>query len=70
MAYDIHFLDEARTRTAAQLKPLPLDTETVNLLEHDSVAENYQEQTQIPNELANTTKYTSKATLQVSKYLD
>lgn len=66
LAYDIHFLEDARTRTTP-LKPLTLDTETVNLLEHDSVAENFQEQNQTASELANTAKYTSKATLQISK---
>ncbi|XP_044763374.1 bromodomain-containing protein 4-like isoform X2 [Coccinella septempunctata] len=73
-SYDPHFLEEARrkrtVRGGGPPEPMEVDMETASLLDHDSVAENYERGA--PGEAAeNATnqgapKFTTKATLQVN----
>lgn len=70
-ARDYQFLEEARRNKAMKNKEYTaIDMESESLLEHDSLAQNYQEQTSpIEMVLPGATKFTTKATLQICKYV-
>ncbi|XP_018572853.1 uncharacterized protein DDB_G0284459 isoform X2 [Anoplophora glabripennis] len=67
-ARDYQFLEEARRNKAMKNKEYTaIDMESESLLEHDSLAQNYQEQSSpIEMVLPGATKFTTKATLQIS----